>query len=74
MSEQLTHSITMLNQIASNFAWTDEADAVRRVVDHITRFWSPAMRGRIKDYARNDGSALSPVARQAALTVESGVR
>lgn len=67
MSQQQEHNVRMLNQIAANFAWADDDEATARVLDHITRFWSPAMRQIVRAYAESDGSDLVPTARAAAL-------
>mgnify|MGYP005700799879 FL=1 len=67
MSQQQQHTIRMLNQIAANFAWAGEDEAAARVLDHITRFWSPAMRDIVRRYAEDDGAELAPAARAAAL-------
>ncbi len=67
MSQQQEHTVRMLNQIAANFAWADEDEAAARVLDHITRFWSPAMRRIVRTYAESGGADLAPTARAAAL-------
>ena len=67
MSEQEQHTIRMINQIAANFAWAGDEEASVRVLDHITRFWSPAMRAIVRRYAEADGAQLAPAAKAAAL-------
>ena len=58
-NQELAHLVKMLNEIAANLAHGEEDSAVAvRVADHLRRFWAPAMRRRIIDYVRQDGSRL----------------
>jgi formate dehydrogenase subunit delta len=59
--------IDMANQIAANLAVGpgDEVAAAERVADHLRRFWARRMKQQLSDYAREDGSGLSPLARAA---------
>ena len=53
---ELEHLIQMANQIAVNFSF--HADAEDRVLDHLTRFWAPSMRGKLLDYHAGGGHGL----------------
>jgi hypothetical protein len=56
----------MANQIAANVDYgPDKAKAVAVVADHLTRFWTPAMRAAIIDAHRQNKVALSAVAAKA---------
>ena len=66
---ELDHLIKMINQIADNIATDDdEATTALKVADHFNRFWAPSMRGKINDYASNDGAQLNTVAKIAVFT------
>ncbi len=67
MNEQEQHTVRMINQIAANLAWAGEVEATARVLDHITRFWSPSMRSIVRRYAEAGGADLVPAAKAAAL-------
>ncbi|NIC05285.1 formate dehydrogenase subunit delta [Billgrantia bachuensis] len=60
---QLDTLIHMANQIAINNA--HYADAAERIHTHLKKFWARSMKHQIIDYLREDGSQLSPLARQA---------
>lgn len=60
---QLDTLIHMANQIAINNA--HYGDAVDRIHTHLKKFWARSMKRQIVDYLQCDGSALSPLARQA---------
>ncbi|WP_111414919.1 formate dehydrogenase subunit delta [Billgrantia lactosivorans] len=60
---QLDTLIHMANQIAINNA--HYGDAAERVHVHLKKFWARSMKRQIVDYLRDDGSQLSPLARQA---------
>ncbi len=65
-NSQLNQLIHMANQIAANNTHhDDDAEAAQMVASHLKRFWARAMKQQIISYADSDGSALSPVARQA---------
>ena len=66
MSEQIHHLIKMANQIAANFAHEQDTDAAAlALANHLTRFWTSAMRQQIVAYAGSDGGELLPLARRA---------
>ncbi|QOR40585.1 formate dehydrogenase subunit delta [Billgrantia diversa] len=60
---QLDTLIHMANQIAINNA--HYGDAAERIHTHLKKFWARSMKHQIIDYLREDGSQLSPLARQA---------
>ncbi|MGR4070416.1 formate dehydrogenase subunit delta [Halomonas sp. LR3S48] len=60
---QLDTLIHMANQIAINNA--HYGDAAERIHTHLKKFWARSMKRQIIDYLREDGSQLSPLARQA---------
>jgi formate dehydrogenase subunit delta len=57
----------MANQIAENLQHGagSETDAAEQVANHIRRFWARSMKAGISEYLREDGSELSPLAREA---------
>ena len=58
--------VKMANQIAANSDYGSDKDKVAAVVaDHLTRFWTPAMRVAIIEGHRNKLIDLSPVAARA---------
>ncbi|MFW3614868.1 formate dehydrogenase subunit delta [Billgrantia antri] len=60
---QLDTLIHMVNQIAINNA--HYGDAAERIHAHLTKFWARSMKRQIVDYLQQDGSELSPLAREA---------
>ncbi len=60
---QLETLIHMANQIAVNNA--HYADAAERIHTHLKKFWARSMKGQIVAYLQQDGSELSPLAREA---------
>ena len=56
-NSEISHLITMANDIAANLDFQDEAE--ERIADHINRFWAPRMRKLLVDYAGHDGEGLS---------------
>ncbi|MCC5881417.1 MAG: formate dehydrogenase subunit delta [Halomonas sp.] len=60
---QLDTLIHMANQIAINNA--HYGDAAERVHTHLKKFWARSMKRQIVEYLHQDGSQLSPLARQA---------
>ncbi|MCE8018782.1 formate dehydrogenase subunit delta [Halomonas sp. MCCC 1A11036] len=65
MSRSLLDSlIHMANQIAANNAHYGD-DATERVYTHLKKFWARSMKRQIVEYLQQDGSELSPLARQA---------
>lgn len=58
--------VRMANQIAANFdIGADRARAVDGVVDHMRRFWTPAMLDEIADAHRSGKADLSEIAARA---------
>jgi formate dehydrogenase subunit delta len=58
--------VKMANQIAANSDYGSDKDKVAAVVaDHLTRFWTPAMRVAIIEGHRKKLIDLSPVAARA---------
>ena len=76
MSETLTHEdqrlIVMANQIAHFFArQKSKVTPAADVAEHLTAFWTPAMRARLKvlaplDPSTDEGEALSDIAKASA--------
>ena len=56
-NSEISHLITMANDIAANLGFQDEAE--ERIADHINRFWAPRMRKLLIEYAANQGDGLS---------------
>ncbi|MCE8035339.1 MAG: formate dehydrogenase subunit delta [Halomonas sp.] len=61
---QLDSLIHMANQIAANNAHYGDA-TVERVHNHLKKFWARSMKRQIVEYLQQDGSQLSPLAREA---------
>ncbi len=58
--------VKMANQIAANSDYGSDKDKVAAVVaDHLTRFWTPAMRAAIIEGRKKKLVELSPVAASA---------
>jgi formate dehydrogenase subunit delta len=58
--------VKMANQIAANSDYgSDKAKIASVVADHLTRFWTPAMRSAIVDGHASNRLDLSPVAARA---------
>jgi hypothetical protein len=58
--------VKMANQIAANSDYGPDKEKVAAVVaDHLTRFWTPAMRKAIIEGHRDKRVALTPMAAQA---------
>lgn len=64
MSSQLDTLINMVNQIAANNTHRGDT-AATYVHTHLTKFWARSMKRHIIEYYQQDGSQLSPLARQA---------
>ena len=56
-NSEISHLITMANDIAANLGFQDEAE--ERIADHINRFWAPRMRKLLIEYAADKGEGLS---------------
>lgn len=64
-AQQTERLVRMANQIALNFG--EERDltlAARRTGEHLQKFWTPAMREQLADYATAGGEGLSPAVRE----------
>jgi hypothetical protein len=59
----------MANQIADIFEYLGEQEGTARIVNHLRRFWSPAMRDELARIAASGEAALSPLALAAAKEV-----
>ena len=57
--------VRMANQIARQFAYEPEDDAVRAVADHLDKFWEHAMRADLSRYVAAGGTGVHPVAARA---------
>lgn len=68
---QLDTLIHMANQIAINNAHYGDA-AAERVHTHLKKFWARRMKRQIVDYLHEDGSQLSPLAREAVALLAQG--
>lgn len=75
--QSVTHSgnvtgesvVRMANQIADIFEYLGEQEGTARIVNHLRRFWSPAMRDELARIAASGEAALSPLALAAAKEV-----
>ena len=56
--------IKMLNQIAENFAYQGEQQAAKDTLDHIQRFWAPAMIDKLGKLNVAEQGCLNAVARR----------
>ncbi len=64
-NKELEHLIKMVNDIASNLAYGEDAAAsAGQVVAHLKRFWAPSMRELIIAYEQQSGEGLSALSRQ----------
>lgn len=62
----------MANEIAAFFGAAETgAAAPAAVAAHLRRFWTPGMRAQLVEYARSDGAALSPLAREAVRVLDA---
>jgi formate dehydrogenase subunit delta len=60
-SSQVERLVYMANQIALNMAaWGDQAVVAAKTRDHLSRFWTPAMREQLQAYREQGGEGLSP--------------
>ena len=63
---ELLHLIKMINHIADNLDYDGgETEVALKVLEHIDRFWAPAMKLKIVEYAEVDGSGLSSISKLA---------
>jgi len=63
MTQEVEQLVKMVNQIADNFSFHD--DAVDRIADHLVRFWAPSMLKKLIEHDRAQGADLKPAAREA---------
>ncbi len=64
------HLATMANEIGEFFASaTTHDEAVAAIAQHLKSFWEPRMRREIIAYAAAGGAELTPIAREAVLTL-----
>jgi formate dehydrogenase subunit delta len=61
--QEVEQLVKMINQIAENFSFHD--DAVDRIADHLQRFWAPSMQKKLIESSRAEGTDLQPAAREA---------
>ena len=61
--QEVEQLIKMVNQIAENFSFHD--DAVDRIADHLQRFWAPSMQKKLIESGRAESADLQPAAREA---------
>ena len=57
VNSEISHLISMANDIAANMSFQD--DAPDKIAGHINRFWAPRMRKLLLEYAANDGEGLT---------------
>ncbi|MHB0776518.1 formate dehydrogenase subunit delta [Halomonas sp. WWR20] len=62
--QQLQNLVKMVNQIAAH-QHGDETQSAQRVATHLQKFWARSMKAQIIAYLDDDGSDLSPLAREA---------
>jgi formate dehydrogenase subunit delta len=68
---EIHHLARMANEIGRFFEqMPDHAEAVKSIATHLRNFWEPRMRRQIIEYAREGGPELSPIVREAILTLE----
>ena len=68
---EIHHLAKMANEIGRFFEQTpDHAEAVKSIATHLRNFWEPRMRRQIIEYARGGGPDLSPIVREAILSLQ----
>jgi formate dehydrogenase subunit delta len=66
------HLVKMANDISGFFSSNpDHEAAVHSTSQHLKSFWDPRMRKQLIEYARRDDGALTPIAREAVLRLDS---
>lgn len=61
-AHQVQQLVKMANQIAMNLGGgRNEQQAAVETGEHITRFWTPAMRAQLLEYWRSGGEGIAPV-------------
>ena len=68
MTQEVDQLVKMVNQIADNFSYHD--DAVERIADHVVRYWAPSMQKKLIDHDQAQGAELKPAARKALKRLE----
>lgn len=59
--QQIEHLVKMANQIALNFGEQRNLTvAAQKTAEHLKKFWTPAMRQQLSNYAQEGGGELSP--------------
>jgi formate dehydrogenase subunit delta len=61
-ARQIEHLVKMANQIALNLGAGHDGDAAAKTAEHISRFWTAAMRRQLIEYWRTGGSVAAVVA------------
>lgn len=62
----IDHLIKMANDISNFFAgYPDYSDAVKGMVDHLSKFWEPRMRDSIIAHFQQGGEGLSELSKDA---------
>jgi len=60
--QQVQQLVKMANQIALNLGGgRSEQEAALRTGEHITHFWTPAMRAQLLEYWHGGGKGIAPV-------------
>ncbi len=54
--------VRMANQIADFYRPYPRDEAIRGVAEHITMFWEPRMRGKLRTLLESGGEGLSEIA------------
>lgn len=61
MANQIDNLVRMANQIALNVGGSGDTEVIAtRIGEHLTKFWTPAMREQLLGYQRDGGGELSP--------------
>ena len=68
--KEIDQLVKMANQIAANFSFHE--DGVERLADHLRRFWAPAMRKQLSEYATSGGAGLDQAVMQAVQRLQKG--
>jgi formate dehydrogenase subunit delta len=69
-ARQIDHLVKMANQIALNLGAGYDDAAATRTAQHISRFWTPAMRRELIEYWRA-GGAVEPVVAASLVALET---
>ena len=60
---EAAHLVKMVNQIAANFAFHE--DAAERLADHLRRFWAPSMQESLARLLAEGEAELDPLVSKA---------